>query len=383
VPAWRAQNQEERSLVIGWRTRNAQEPEFVSFAAARSLSRFVTCALQSLIIFADSLRFSKVDTGRPGDRVYMLFSESKMTRRFFWLQDSDDSKDEDMMKRLRELLKSPPTVRGPGAGLAGLGGRGGGGGMGIMQAMAAANAAAGGRGGGPGSAAAQAMQMQQLLAAMSPDEQDQLAGMMGAMGEGGMSEDDELAAAIAASTREASGAPSSSSAATSAPAPSPAPVPAPAPAATPAPASSSSSSGQEAASSGAVTEDMLAAAMEQAMAMADPTPSLALVANPTDALAVATASEEVQARLAELLPEGQRSREDLEAAIRSPQLRQALSSLSNALENENFETVFANFGLNPEDGAEAMARGDPVGAFLAALRAKILGPDAAADTGEE
>jgi hypothetical protein len=46
--------------------------------------------------------------------------------------------------------------------------------------------------------------------------------------------------------------------------------------------------------------------------------------------------------------------------LRSPQLQQALGSLTSALQSDNFETVFANFNLQPADGAEAINVGDGV-----------------------
>jgi hypothetical protein len=105
---------------------------------------------------------------------------------------------------------------------------------------------------------------------------------------------------------------------------------------------------------------------------------LSHIINADDALAVATASDSVAAGLAAELPEGQQDPSHLEAAIRSPQLAQALRSLTGALSTDNFETIFANFGLDPAAGADLMARGDAVGAFLAALQAKADADVAAA-----
>ena len=75
-----------------------------------------------------------------------------------------------------------------------------------------------------------------------------------------------------------------------------------------------------------------------------------------------------QARLLPLLPEEQRNPDELRSLVRSPQFQQALGSLSSALHTpDNFNSVFANFGLDPADGAQALASGDSTGAFLAAL----------------
>jgi hypothetical protein len=76
----------------------------------------------------------------------------------------------------------------------------------------------------------------------------------------------------------------------------------------------------------------------------------------------------VQARLMPLLPPEQRNVAELRSLVRSPQFQQALGSLANALQTpDNFNSVFANFGLDPAAGAAAMASGDGVGAFIAAL----------------
>ena len=91
----------------------------------------------------------------------------------------------------------------------------------------------------------------------------------------------------------------------------------------------------------------------------------------------------VQARLLPLLPEEQRTAGELRSLVRSPQFQQALGSLSSALHNpDNFNSVFANFGLDPADGAQALAGGDAMGArgFRApsAARRAALGDEAEA-----
>lgn len=69
-----------------------------------------------------------------------------------------------------------------------------------------------------------------------------------------------------------------------------------------------------------------------------------------------------------LLPEGQRTEEELRLTISSPQLQQSLRSLTNALLSNNYNAVLANFGLNAAAGAEAMAQGNTVLAFIQALQ---------------
>lgn len=75
--------------------------------------------------------------------------------------------------------------------------------------------------------------------------------------------------------------------------------------------------------------------------------------------------EETKNRLIELLPEGQRTEKKLMENLRSPQVKQCLKSLTAALEDEgSFNSILANFQLKPEDGAAAMASGNPIQAFL-------------------
>lgn len=69
------------------------------------------------------------------------------------------------------------------------------------------------------------------------------------------------------------------------------------------------------------------------------------------------------------LPEGQQTREGLETALRSPQLREAMRSLSRALQGEDYNTIMANFGLSPQAGMAALMRGEAVQAFVDAVHA--------------
>jgi hypothetical protein len=74
-------------------------------------------------------------------------------------------------------------------------------------------------------------------------------------------------------------------------------------------------------------------------------------------------------RLTALLPEGQRTSEQLRENIRSPQVAQALQRLTSALvdDSSSFNSIIANFQLNPEDGAAAQLAGNPIEAFLNCL----------------
>jgi hypothetical protein len=46
--------------------------------------------------------------------------------------------------------------------------------------------------------------------------------------------------------------------------------------------------------------------------------------------------------------------EELEAIMRSPQLRSTLGSLTGALQTENFQSIMSNFGLDMTRGIDAI-----------------------------
>jgi hypothetical protein len=76
-------------------------------------------------------------------------------------------------------------------------------------------------------------------------------------------------------------------------------------------------------------------------------------------------NKEVKSKLIALLPEGQRTEEKLMENLGSPQVKQCLTSLTAALqEGESFNSILANFQLDPMDGAAAMMTGNPIQAFL-------------------
>ena len=72
------------------------------------------------------------------------------------------------------------------------------------------------------------------------------------------------------------------------------------------------------------------------------------------------------ARLIALLPENQRNNDALRDNLRSPQVSQCLQRLTAALSDDaaSFNSIIANFQLDPRDGTEALSRGNPIEAFL-------------------
>ena len=67
--------------------------------------------------------------------------------------------------------------------------------------------------------------------------------------------------------------------------------------------------------------------------------------------------------------------------MHSPQYQQTLSSLTSALQSENYNSIFANFGLDPAAGAASLARGNGVEAFVAALEADVSARASASGSG--
>lgn len=86
--------------------------------------------------------------------------------------------------------------------------------------------------------------------------------------------------------------------------------------------------------------------------------------------AILESDESVKQRLIALLPEGQQTEENLAENLRSPQVRQTLRTLTQVLmPDENgdlsgYASVVANFNLDPEDGQQSLASGNPIQAFL-------------------
>ncbi|ETO83379.1 hypothetical protein, variant [Phytophthora nicotianae P1976] len=145
-------------------------------------------------------------------------------------------------------------------------------------------------------------------------------------------------------------------------------APAPTPAATvPAPAAPASASMTPAA--GTLTTADLQRAMASFQQLAQPKPvALTKLLSADNLGSILDDPASVEALL-QHLPEGSQTPAELRATLRSPQLRQSIGSLVNALQTGNFNAVMANFGLDPSAGASKLAFGDGVGALLAAIQA--------------
>mmetsp|Transcript_15441 Transcript_15441/g.29913 ORF Transcript_15441/g.29913 Transcript_15441/m.29913 type:complete len:231 (+) Transcript_15441:365-1057(+) len=78
---------------------------------------------EDLLVFPDNQTFSKVNTGRADDRVYLLQFNNSSRRFFFWMQGKKED-DPENCRKLNEYMSNPPAVP---VGSLGGGGSGGGG----------------------------------------------------------------------------------------------------------------------------------------------------------------------------------------------------------------------------------------------------------------
>ncbi|GLE02592.1 hypothetical protein PINS_up011433 [Pythium insidiosum] len=369
------------------------------------------------ILFPDDAAFSKVNTGREGDRVYLLQYKNSSRRFFFWMQHKDASRDEELAKKVNDYMNNAQPAGADG-------GRSGAGGAGnvqldhnaIMQMLGAMGAGGEAGRGGANSAGAAGVQMADLQnilqnmglpashAASSPatsaasSSQASQSGAasstaattasthadhdMGAMDMDDMTEEELLRLAIEESMRDANpntDAPESRAAqapaavaSPQAPSATPAPVPAQAPAAAAVAAPViPSSSAQPSAPAGAITTADFQRAMASLQAMmGQQQPKGVSLTKLLSAENVAPLLQDEAAVNALLphLPEGVQNAFELQQTLRSPQFRQSIGSLVSALQTGNYHAVITNFGLDPAAGAAKLTYGDSVGAFLDAIQ---------------
>eukprot|EP00579_Thalassiosira_antarctica_P002172 CAMPEP_0201865540 /NCGR_PEP_ID=MMETSP0902-20130614/384_1 /ASSEMBLY_ACC=CAM_ASM_000551 /TAXON_ID=420261 /ORGANISM="Thalassiosira antarctica, Strain CCMP982" /LENGTH=452 /DNA_ID=CAMNT_0048390305 /DNA_START=65 /DNA_END=1423 /DNA_ORIENTATION=+ len=297
---------------------------------------------------ADDATFERVETGREGDRVYLLQcgNNNADSRHFFWMQDKDVEPDEDICVKVNLYMSD------------------------YSEAVSAAGIATSTTAGGATTAGAGGMDNAELLRIMQ-----------GALGgsQGGIHD------AIDAEGARTSTVPGSDSIPTS--------------------TTNGSAGGQQVDALGNILENLgmpnngtpnnaaaattagglggltladLQGAMAGLATASPPSAATATAGPPLSELASSSIISEsgilndpsMVARLIALLPEGQRTESQLRENIRSPQVAQCLQRLTSALAEEgasSFNSIIANFQLDPSDGAEAMAGGNPIEAFLNCL----------------
>jgi len=63
-----------------------------------------------LMVFPGDVKFSKVDTGKEGDRVFLLQYNNSSRRFFYWAQTKDATKDEENVKKINEYINNPASA---------------------------------------------------------------------------------------------------------------------------------------------------------------------------------------------------------------------------------------------------------------------------------
>ncbi len=258
------------------------------------------------ILFPGEITFKKVKTGKDSDRVYMIKYSSGTEPMMFWMQEKANDKDVDNCTKFNDYANNPEAV--------------------TAAANAASSTASGVRGADDDTAsvgsAGDGDALSALLASLSAG------GSSGSPTSGGGSLSAEALRALM----------SGGSANTAPPA---APV---------------------------TTMEATHAAGEQAANGPQPV-ELQEVLTADGVLASGLLDDNtICQQLINQLPEGQQTRADLEAALRSPQLADSMRALSSALQSENYNAVMANFGLDPQAGMAALMRGDAVEAFISAVQ---------------
>jgi len=95
------------------------------------------------------------------------------------------------------------------------------------------------------------------------------------------------------------------------------------------------------------------------------------ILSPEEIVPLVQADESLRNSLLRHLPQGQQDVGNLVEILRSPQLRQAISSLTQALEGGRGQgSILSNLGLRSQDGQQANQGEGAVGALIAALIAE-------------
>jgi len=350
--------------------------------------RRTRAVVDSIKVFPeDECTYSKVITGtgpeREGDRVYLLqFGNQSERRFFFWMQDKlEGNLDEENCVKINTFMADADAAAAAANGEDNESGdskkdstskKGSGGG---------ADATQGGAGGTLDNDAL--MSIMQGLNTNNSDENNsgsgeapQVDALSNILENLGMPQPRATGDAAAAATTEDNATTESATAAPAAADPTSTPAPTSINTATPsAPAPKASSTGGltlsdlQGAMAGLATTSP-PSGVPLSFAQPQPGPPLSAVVTPENVIESGILNDEnIKAKLIEMLPENQRTEDRLIENLRSPQVQQCLKSLTAALcdgegSMDSFNSILANFQLRPEDGAIAMASGNPVQAFL-------------------
>jgi hypothetical protein len=304
------------------------------------------------MVFPGVIEFKKVKTGRENDRVFILKYTGSSERFMFWMQDKSDEKDADNCSKINEYANNPAALDAAVA----------------AQQAESANATGGGRAG-----ADAWMQMMGL------------GGMGGAAGgpSGGEMPDMSALAGMGGLGAGSAASPSASSL--------PEPVASTEPAATTGAAAAAAAAATSAEPNPFGNLDLSsllgqlgtapgnippaapgAASLGGVPALRQRPVTLQDVVTPDGVLNSGVLEDaEIRARLIAQLPDGAQNEEELQSTLTSPQFRQGLAALSEALYSDNFSSIMANLGIDPQPGMPALVEGNNVRALLLALQAQF------------
>jgi 26S proteasome regulatory subunit N13 len=310
----------------------------ISLEKIDGITHFMWKDRQTLQVVHDSVvipgdqTLVKVDTGRPEDRIYLLQFKSTTDRFFFyWMQDPDASKDEEKVTNLNKAMNEPsqPTIAG---GAGGMGRRA----VGAVAeppprvvAMDDLESVLSGLGfAAPPSTSTTAQQQQHPSTSSSVSASATTTENVASGGVVPMS-DVKPTTTSSDNNQHTTTAPSTAT-------------------------------GSGGGGGGGVTEqDVLDALLQVAR-----TPSLEKVVT-SESIKSLLDDDNVAESLMKLLPPGRRTREELFHTTNSPHLISALRAFSKVLNSGHLPSVMANFQL--QGGGSHLARGDGIGAFLAAI----------------
>jgi 26S proteasome regulatory subunit N13 len=362
------------TLEVNWTASSSSRSSSSGAAGVLKLEwkdRRTRAVVDSLTIFPeDDCTYSRVDTGagREGDRVYLLqYGNASDRRFFFWMQEKEEgNQDEDHCVKINTFMAEPERAAAVANGedidaspseeekSSATGGKNDSGSsaantnasgaldsnalMSIMQGLNAGEENANASGEESAAGGVQVDALSNILENL---------GMPQNAASANTSTDSDTNAAVASAESE------TASTAT------------PAPSATP---------NTTAAVTGGLTLSDLQGAMAGLATTSPPAaprqtvgPPLHEVVSPANILQSGILNDPAtKAKLISLLPENQRTEEKLMENIQSPQVQQCLKSLQSLLleDEASVNSILANFQLRPEDGAIAMAAGNPIQAFL-------------------
>lgn len=318
--------------------------------------------VDSLTIFPeDDCTYTKVDTGsgRDGDRVYLLqYGNASDRRFFFWMQEKEEgNEDEDHCVKINTFMAEPERAAAVANGedadadASGEGEKKGSGNGGKEDGSGSSNANTSG--------ALDSNALMSIMQGLNAGEdnasgtaaapQVQVDALSNILENLGMPQNN---ASASTNTSTASDAPATNTAT-------------PAPSVTPSATTSTTGGLTLSDLQGAMAG--LATTSPPSSTLQPPGPPLHEVVSPSNIIQSGILDNPTtKQKLISLLPENQRTEEKLMENLSSPQVQQCLKSLQAALldDEAGVNSILANFQLRPEDGAIAMAAGNPIQAFL-------------------